>query len=191
MKKYEKCYVYYATETYFEIAKKSIESVRKYSSLPIYLYLLNSDLKLDIENVTTLRWDCDITIDENMYEVFSNNNFYINRRNKNMYNVLIQRPYIVKHCLENYSNMVCYIDCDSISTPYVDTIFDYFNVDSTYPYFTQGVYDYLNFYERGGLPENEEQTNTVEYNLCQLLNTDQKNRNFYRQTGYFVSKIVK
>jgi hypothetical protein len=37
MEKYEKSYVFYATESYFDIAKKSIESVRKYSDLPIYL----------------------------------------------------------------------------------------------------------------------------------------------------------
>ena len=125
MEKYEKSYVFYATESYFDIAKKSIESVRKYSDLPIYLYLLNSDLKFDLENVFTIRWNCDITIDENMYEVFENKNFYINRRNKNMYNLLIQRPSIVKHFLENYSDTVCYIDCDSIATPYVDRIFDF------------------------------------------------------------------
>ena len=187
MEKYEKSYVFYATESYFDIAKKSIESVRKHSDIPIYLYLLNSDLKLDLENVFTIRWNCDITIDNDMYEVFENKNFYINRRNKNMYDLLIQRPSIVKHCIENYSNTVCYIDCDSIATPYVDRIFDFFDQSSTYPYFTQGVYEYLNFYERGGTPRDEESTNTVEYNLCQLLNTDQKNRNTYRQTGYFVS----
>ena len=56
MKKHEKCYVYYATENYFEVAKKSIESVRKYSDLPIYLYLLNSDLKIDIPNTITINW---------------------------------------------------------------------------------------------------------------------------------------
>ena len=78
MEKYEKSYVFYATESYFDIAKKSIESVRKYTDLPIYLYLLNSDLKLDLENVFTISWNCDITIDDNMYEVFENKNFYIN-----------------------------------------------------------------------------------------------------------------
>ena len=60
MLKDEKCYVYYATEKYFEIAKKSIESIRKYSDLPIYLYLLNSDLKLEIENTFTIKWECDV-----------------------------------------------------------------------------------------------------------------------------------
>ena len=75
--KYEKCYVYYATENYFEVVKKSIESVRKYSDLPIYLYLLNSDLKCEIENVFTIKWECDITLNDEMYEKFEDNNFYI------------------------------------------------------------------------------------------------------------------
>ncbi len=37
MLKHKKCFVYYATESYFDIAKKSIESVKKYTNLPIYL----------------------------------------------------------------------------------------------------------------------------------------------------------
>ncbi len=141
MIKHEKCYVYYATENYFEVVKKSVESVRKYSNLPIYVYFLNSELKLDIENTFTINWNCDIYLDPQMYEVLGNKNFYIERRNKNIYNILIQRPLIVKHCLENYSKMVCYVDSDSISTPYVDTIFDYYNDEINYPYFTLGVYD--------------------------------------------------
>ena len=187
MEKYKKCYVYYATESYFEIAKKSIESVRKYSNLPIFLYLLNSEKKLDIENTFTINWKCDIEIDNDMYEVFEDKNFYINRKNKNIYKLLIQRPLIVKDCLEKYSKKVCYIDSDSVATPYIDTIFDHFDTESNYPYFVHGLYDYLEFYGRGGLPIDEDQSNTLEYPLCKLLNTNQENRNFYRQTGYFVS----
>jgi hypothetical protein len=141
--KYEKCYVYYATENYFEIVNKSIKSVRKYSNLPIYLYLLNSDLKSEIENVFTIKWECEIVLNDKMYEKFEDNNFYIERRNKEIYKLLIQRPLIVKHCLENFSNKVCYIDSDSISTPYIDTIFNHHNNEVNYPYFTLGVYDYL------------------------------------------------
>jgi autotransporter strand-loop-strand O-heptosyltransferase len=187
MLKHKKCFVYYATESYFDTAKKSIESVRKYTNLPIYLYLLNSDLKLDIENTITINWNCNINFDEEMYEVLENKNFYINRKNKNIYNILIQRPLIVKDCLKNYSEQVCYIDCDSIATPYIENIFNYFNGEVNYPYFVQGLYEYLNFYERGGLPIDDIQSNTLEYPLCGLLNTDQKNRKFYSQTGYFIS----
>ena len=187
MFKYEKCYVYYATTDYLEIAKKSIESIRKYSKLPIFLYLLNSDLKLDIENVFTIMWDCNIDFDSDMFEIQQDENFYINRKNKNIYNILIQRPLIVKNCLENYSKTVCYIDSDSVATPYVDDMFDYFNEDSKYPYFVKGIYDYMLFYGRGGNPNDDSQTNTLEYPICNLIGTDQKNRKRYRQTGYFIS----
>jgi autotransporter strand-loop-strand O-heptosyltransferase len=187
MLKHKKCFVYYATESYFDIAKKSIESVKKYTNLPIYLYLLNSDLKLDIENTITINWKCNINFDEEMYEVLENKNFYINRKNKNIYNILIQRPLVVKDCLENYSEQVCYIDSDSIATPYIENIFNYYNKEVNYPYFVKGIYGYLNFYGRGGLPIDSIQSNTLEYPLCKILNTDQKNRKFYRQTGYFIS----
>ena len=187
MLKHKKCFVYYATESYFDITKKSIESVKKYTNLPIYLYLLNSDLKLDIENTITINWKCNINFDEEMYEVLENKNFYINRKNKNIYNILIQRPLVVKDCLENYSEQVCYIDSDSIATPYIENIFNYYNKEVNYPYFVKGIYGYLNFYGRGGLPIDSIQSNTLEYPLCKILNTDQKNRKFYRQTGYFIS----
>ena len=64
------------------LTKKSIESVRKYSKLPIFLYLLNSDLKLDIENVFTIKWDCNIEFDSDMFETQQDENFYINRKIK-------------------------------------------------------------------------------------------------------------
>ena len=90
MDKHERCYVFYATENYFEIVKTSILSIREYSNLPIFVYTLNSYTNFNIENVFTIKWFCDIEFDNDMYEVISNNNFYINRRNKNIYNVLIQ-----------------------------------------------------------------------------------------------------
>ena len=187
MDKHERCYVFYATENYFEIVKTSILSIREYSNLPIFVYTLNSYTNFNIENVFTIKWFCDIEFDNDMYEVISNNNFYINRRNKNIYNVLIQRPLIVKDCLEKYSKTVCYIDSDSIATPYIENIFNFFDDNSNYPYFVKGLYEYLMFYGRGGLPKNAEQTNTLEHPLCELLGINQNNRRLYRQTGYFVS----
>ena len=146
MDKHERCYVFYATENYFEIVKTSILSIREYSNLPIFVYTLNSYTNFNIENVFTVKWFCDIEFDNDMYEVISNNNFYINRRNKNIYNVLIQRPLIVKDCLEKYSKTVCYIDSDSIATPYIEYIFNFFDDNSNYPYFVKGLYEYLMFY---------------------------------------------
>lgn len=188
MVKYEKAFVYYATEKYIDIAKKSIGSIRKYTDTPIFLYLLNLDLNLDINNVFTVRWDCDISINDDMYDISDDKNFFIDRKNKNIYKILIQRPKIISHCIENFAKTVCYVDCDSIATPYVENIFTFFDHDSPYPYFVDGIYDYLGFYGRGAvLPIDEKQSNTLEYPICELLNSNQKNRVSYRQTGYFVA----
>ena len=43
------------------------------------------------------------------------------------------------------------------------------------------------FYGRGGNPNDDNQTNTLEYPICNLIGTNQKNRKHYRQTGYFIS----
>jgi hypothetical protein len=54
--KHQKSYVLYATENYFDIVRMACKSIRTFSDLPIFVYLLNSDLKVDIENTTTINW---------------------------------------------------------------------------------------------------------------------------------------
>jgi hypothetical protein len=54
--KHQKSYVLYATENYFGIVRMACKSIRTFSDLPIFVYLLNSDLKVDIKNVTTINW---------------------------------------------------------------------------------------------------------------------------------------
>ena len=50
-KKYEKSYVLYANEKYFDVVSGCVNSIRTFSNLPIIVYLLDSDRKVDIENV--------------------------------------------------------------------------------------------------------------------------------------------
>lgn len=178
-------YVLYSNDKYFDIVSTACKSIREFSSLPIYVYMLNSDLKVKIKNVTTIRWNCDIGIDDNMY--FSQgSNFYINRNNFNIYKLLIQRPLIVKDVLEKYLDVVAYVDSDSVATPYVDNIFEFYK-NTNYPYFVEGVYDYLFANGRGGAETKEDLTNTLEHPACELFSVNQKIRERYRQTGYFVA----
>jgi hypothetical protein len=99
--------------------------------------------------------------------------------------MLIERPNIVRDVLEKYVETVAYIDSDSIATKYVDTIFSMYPINLDYPYFVEGVYDYLFYNGRGGTKEDI--TNTLEYPVCELFGISQKVREKYRQTGYFVS----
>jgi hypothetical protein len=177
--KHEKAYVLYADDSYLDLVDACCRSIRNHSNIPICVYMLNSHNKVNVKNTTTIRWDCDV-------RHLKKRNDYINREDKQIYKLLIERPKIVKHALQNYAKVVTYIDTDSVATRNVDSIFDYFNVDSTYPYFTEGIYEYLIVNGRGGAESRDDLSGTLEAPACELFGINQQNRGMYRQTGYFV-----
>lgn len=148
--------------------------------------MMNSYKKVDVENTTSIRWNFKVSDDENNRYIPDGTNFYINRENRSIYSILIQRPLVVKHTLENYAKKVAYVDSDSIATKYVDTIFDYYETGSGYPFFVEGIYDYFMMNGRGGVVGNDYST-SLENPACVLFGVDQSVRKKYRQTGYFVS----
>jgi len=183
-----KAYILHANEKYFDIIYTAILSIRQYSNLPIYVYLINSNRKIDISDVITIRWDLNLENNNNNY-IQDGNNFYINRGSSEIYNILIQKPLIVKHALENFSDIVAYIDSDSIATPYIENIFNYFNPNEPYPYFGQGIYQFLHYNGRGGAMDESDLSTTLEHPVSELFRLNQYNRiaRFYRQTGYFIA----
>jgi FkbM family methyltransferase len=185
----KKGYVLYSNKEYLEISKQCIKSIREYSNLPIYLYVLNYYFEIeDIENVFVINWKFDLKEDKEQEKyIQQESNFYINRNNKSIYSLLIQRPVIVKDVLEKYLDIVAYIDSDSISTKYVDNIFNDYDFESKYPLFVEGIYDYLHVGNRGGAETKEDLSTTLEHPLCELFQINQNLRERYRQTGYFVS----
>ena len=181
-KKHEKAYVLYADDSYLDLVDACCRSIRNFSTYPIYVYMLNSHNKVKVENTTTIRWECDV-------RHLKKRNDYIDRSDLQIYKLLIERPKIVKHALEKYAEVVAYIDTDSVASPYCNRVFDYFNVESDYPYFTKGIYDFLIINGKGGASSYDDLTNTLETPLCELFKSDQKERQFtgYRQTGYFIA----
>lgn len=184
--KHEKAFVLYANENYFEIVKHCVKSIRSFSELPIIVYLLDSDKKIEVENTTTIKWTTNSFSDGNMY-LKSSGNFYIDRANEKVYRLLIQRPMIVKDALEKYSKVVAYVDSDSVATQYCDRIFDMYNENESYPYFVEGIYDYLIMNGRGGAASRNDLSGTLEHPACELFGVNQYVREKYRQTGYFVA----
>jgi hypothetical protein len=178
--KYEKAFILYADDSYFDLVDACCRSIRNSNDIPILVYMLNSDKKVSVMNTITIRWDCDV-IHLNKRKDF------IDREDKQIYKLLIERPKIVHHALENYAELVAYIDTDSVATKNVDSIFDYFDVDSAYPYFTEGIYEYLLVNGRGGADSRDDLSGTLEAPACELLGINQQNRGMYKQTGYFVA----
>jgi hypothetical protein len=184
--KYPKAYVLYANENYIDIVNACAKSIKTFSNIPIFVYLLNSD-KTVWEANKTINWKCDIDTDETeqMYLTQTNMNFYVNRASKRIYRLIKERPLIVKDALKIADN-VCYVDCDSVATKYIDRAFDLFNTNSFYPFFTEGIYDFLMMNGRGGAIGNDFST-TLEHPACELLGINQNNRKKYRTSNFFVA----
>jgi len=142
--------------------------------------MLNSYNNVQVENTITIRWECDV-------KNYDKRKDFIDRSDKNIYKLLIERPKITKDVLSKYAETIAYVDTDSIASPYVDRIFDFYNYDSTYPYFAEGVYDYLHINGRGGADSRDDLSTTLEHPACQLFGINQYVRERYRQTGYYVA----
>lgn len=185
--KHKNSFILYCTENYFDILVQSVRSIREYSEKPILVYLINSDKKIDITNVRTIRWELPDYEYEDSMHIKSDGNLYINRSNKNIYKILIQRIKVIEHALKNYTEVAAYVDTDSVATQYVDRIFDMYDIDSTYPYFVEGIYDFLHYNGKGGSENKNDLSTTLEAPACDLFNINQYVRERYRQTGYFVA----
>jgi autotransporter strand-loop-strand O-heptosyltransferase len=175
--KEEKMYVLYANASYYNTVCAAVESINKVSNIPVLVYMLNDYRK--VFGATTIYWQSNI---KNLPK-----KDYINRNDSKIYHLLIERPVIVKHALENFAKTVCYVDSDSIATIYVNNIFKYYDEESKYPYFTEGIYDYLHSNGRGGAENKSDLSTTLEHPACNLFNVNQYVRDKYRQTGYFVA----
>jgi autotransporter strand-loop-strand O-heptosyltransferase len=177
---HNKAYLLYSDESYFDLVTACAASIRQFSELPILVYMLNSDKIVEVPNTRTIKW-------AGSFEPIEKRKDYIDRFDDNIYRLLIERPSITKHALSFYSNLIAYVDSDSISTKYVDRIFDFYPEDSACPYFVEGVYDYLHINGRGGADSRDDLSTTLEHPACELFGVDQYVRQKYRQTGYFVA----
>jgi len=173
---YDRAYVLYATESYKDTVQACVDSIRTVSNIPVYVYMLNSHVQ--INGAHTFNWMCDV--------VDVPQSRYINRGDKDVYNILIQRPLIVRNALNNVKT-VAYIDSDTVVTKHLDTIFDYFPEKSTHPYFVEGIYEWMIINGRGGVESINDMSASLEHPACELFGVDQSVRNKYRQTGYFVA----
>jgi autotransporter strand-loop-strand O-heptosyltransferase len=176
-RKFEKAYVMYASNAYYDTVCAAVESINLVSRIPVIVYLLNDNRK--VPKAVTVKWEYE------GHDVRQSD--YINRNDSRVYDLLIQRPCVVKHALNNYAKTVAYIDSDSVVTKYIDRIFKYMPEDSTHPYFTEGIYDYLFINGRGGVETRDEMHKSLEHPACELFGVDQLVRSKYRQTGYFVA----
>lgn len=183
----ERAYVLYATDNYYDVVHACAESIRAVSRVPILVYFINSDITIDdIENVTSIRWNFEMETEEDMLNQQANGNFYVNRDNLNIFKLFFQRPLVVLDALKR-ARTIAYIDSDSVASPFVDRIFDLYDDNATYPYITEGVYDWLRKDGIGGADSRDDLSTTLEHRACSLLGVDQYVRQSYRTTNLFIT----
>lgn len=178
----KKAFVLYATESYFNTVQGCVYSLNKVSKIPVFVYMLNSNLQ--VEGATTINWKCSA---ENIPQ-----KDYVDRDDPKLYKIMIERPAIIIDALRKYADVVAYVDSDSVATNDAPKIFDMMEADSPFPYFVEGIYDFLQQGSRGAAETVDDLHNTLEYELCQLFNVFQHSRlnHRYRQTGYFVAGVL-
>lgn len=179
-----KAYILHANQKYFDIVVQCAKSIKQWSNYPIYIYMVDSYRSDYIPGVKFIHWPLKLKGSNQKY-INDSDNFYINRSDSDIYQILIQKPLIAKHALENFADVIAYVDSDSIATPFVDKIFDF---ESNIPMFAEGIYDWLHYNGRGGADTREDLSTTLEHPICELFKIDQYRRldKRYRQTGYFV-----
>jgi autotransporter strand-loop-strand O-heptosyltransferase len=185
--KFKKSYIFYINKKYTEIVTKSIKSIRQYSNIPILVYTIDFSHQFEFENVYSVKWDAKISDSSEDTHITVGDNSYIDRGNYYIYKLLINRPVITKDALENYSEVVAYIDTDNIATPYVDTIFDMYDSNLSYPYFVESVDDWMHINGRGGAMSRDDLSTTLEHPACELFGVNQYIRERYRQTCFYVA----
>lgn len=178
--KIPKAFLLYGDDSYFDLIQMCVKSINSFSTIPVIVYLLNSTKVVDGAYKT-------INLDVSQWiNTKDDRKNFIDRKDGNLYKLLILRPSITKNALQ-YANIVAYVDSDSIASPFCERIFDMFPPDSSHPYFTEGIYDYLHIDGRGGAESRNDLSTTLEHNACDLFGVNQYLRQRYRQTGYYVA----
>jgi len=191
-------YITHVTRDYLEVALNLAKSVRLFSNLPLLVYCINlqeeDKQRFDeYENVQLRNVDLDISERTSEdYTSVDSGNFYINRYSARIYNILCAKTIAMEMALEEGWDEVCYLDSDCLATPLVDELFDWMSIITDYPIATQGIHDYMIWFENGielgnpfagGSWPNVDNKLCLEWPLMSFLEVDENQRGSYRTTG--------
>ena len=193
--KFDKAYVMHCNEQYIPIIENSIKTVREFSNIPIVVYVINSDKKVNVDGVITHRLDFDLRDGNVFMDHNEGDNKYINRSSVAVYDIITKKADSCLHALENYADKIVYLDGDIVATHKIDELFDYFDSELEYPKCTTSNYSFMMWGGKGSpFPENDGEVfdlnKTLEIDVCNLLGVDINNRNYYLnyvQTGFILA----
>jgi len=199
----KRAYITHVTENYLEMAHSLALSIRTFSDLPFFVYVINCEKSPDnfFEDIpgVFLR-KIDLTIDALRAEDFglaSLGNFYVERSSPRIYKILCAKTIAIEMALETEVEEVCYLDSDCIATPMIDQMFDWMPQVKNYPLCTEGIHQYMIIIESGkerGNPFEStwpvaDLTKTLEWPLMQFLQMPPESRGTYRTTNVILANL--
>lgn len=194
----KRAYITHVTRDYLDVAVNLAKSLSLFSEIPLLVYCVNLEnedyIKFkDIRN-THLR-NIEFELEEkNSDDLMStqSGNFYVNRNSIRIYKILCIKTIAMQMAIEEGWSEVCYLDSDCIATPNIDEIFNWSNEITNYPLATEGIHQYVMFWENnieygnpfsGGswpIPDNKL---ALEWPLMNFLGMSEDQRGTYRTTN--------
>lgn len=193
----KKAYITHVTRNYLDVAFNLAESISLFSEIPLLIYCVNLQnddiIKFSkFNNVFLRNIDFELEPNESDYHNTEGGNFYVNRNSLNVYKILCIKTIAMQMAIEEGWSEVCYLDSDCIATPMVDDIFDWSSDITNYPLATEGIHQYVMFWENnieygnpfsGGswpIPDNKL---SLEWPLMNFLGMSENQRGVYRTTN--------
>lgn len=193
----KRAYLTICTENYHYLANYLGQSINKFSNYDLHVFCVNYSPAKDqkLSGVFYHRMDYEIqNQDAESFSVSQDGNFYVNRENIRSFQIMTRKYAACLKMLEMDFAECCYIDCDSLASPFVDEIFDFLpQIDST-PVFTKGPHDYMMVTVNGQVMRGDpfigtwpipDNTKTLEWPLMDFLRMKPEDRGPYVNANIF------
>lgn len=152
----KKAYITHATENYLDVVLNLAKSLSLFSDIPLVVYFIDSDedkisiSTKDFSNVIPRHINLNLEkTSEKDYLFSENGNYYAERLNPKIYNILCGKTIAMEMALEEGWDEICYLDSDCLATPLVDELFQWSYLIEDYPLATQGIHEYMIIIEDG------------------------------------------
>jgi hypothetical protein len=198
----ERAYITHATENYLEVVLNLAKSLLLFSEIPLIVYFIDSDGEKienavrEFTNIKVRHINLNLEKTSSRDYLFSENgNYYAERLNPKIYNILCGKTIAMEMALEEGWKEVCYLDSDCLATPLVDEIFEWTNLITDYPLATHGIHEYMIVIENGKQIGNPFEFSwpipdhklCLEWPLMSFLEISPERRGTYRTTNVMIA----
>jgi hypothetical protein len=193
----KRAYITVATENYHYLALALGRSINLFSKYPLHVFCINylpaeenKGYGCFFHKIDYEIWETDWAVDYN-----ESGNYYVNRSNPRSFQIMTRKYEACLKILDYDYDECCFIDCDSIAMPNIDSIFGYASEIKNVPLFSLGPHNFMMVTDgvnivRGNPFEGTwpiaDIKKTLEWPLMQFLQVGEEKRGIYRTCNLFI-----